>query len=62
MVTIILLCIIIAILAVFAITVGSTVVLASKILIIAVPVMIVLWFTKKLFFSGDKSKPKKKED
>lgn len=62
MVTIILLCVIGAILAVFMIAMASTVVLASKILTIGIPILILLGLAKKIFFGKKKSKKKDEEE
>lgn len=62
MVTIILLCVIGAILAVFMIAMASTVVLASKILTIGIPILILLALAKKIFFKNGQKKSKKKDE
>lgn len=62
MVTIILLCVIGAILAVFMIAMASTVVLASKILTIGIPILILLGLAKKIFFKNGLKKSKKDKE
>lgn len=62
MVTIVLLCVIGAILLVFAIAMASTVVLASKILTIGVPIIILIALAKKAIFGKKNSKKKDEEE
>lgn len=62
MITIVLLCVIGAILLVFAIAMSSTIVLASKILTIGVPIIILIALAKKAIFGQKKSKKKDEEE